>query len=166
MGPIVAGAFGGYRDPTMSVSPNSWKSRVATALREFGAYAAIALVVPGGTLILLSVWVFRHRSWLAGHGRGDPKKSGVKRTGGQKASGKRQADTSVVDYGAARAQAIRWLGDRYLLAKPINRGYRPWRVAPQADVRSNPTGNPESLCPDAGGASVEPTFLVTASNGT
>lgn len=26
----------------------------------------------------------------------------------------------VVDYSAARAQAIRWLGDRYLLAKPIN----------------------------------------------
>ena len=26
-----------------------------------------------------------------------------------------------VDYSAARAQAIRWLGDRYLLAKPINR---------------------------------------------
>jgi hypothetical protein len=26
----------------------------------------------------------------------------------------------VVDYGAARAHAIRWLGDRYLLARPIN----------------------------------------------
>jgi hypothetical protein len=26
----------------------------------------------------------------------------------------------TVDYGAARAHAIRWLGDRYLLAKPIN----------------------------------------------
>jgi hypothetical protein len=25
-----------------------------------------------------------------------------------------------VDYGEARAQAIRWLGDRYLLAKPLN----------------------------------------------
>lgn len=27
----------------------------------------------------------------------------------------------VVDYSAARAKAIAWLGDRYLLAKPINR---------------------------------------------
>lgn len=27
----------------------------------------------------------------------------------------------VVDYSAARARAIEWLGDRYLLAKPINR---------------------------------------------
>jgi len=26
----------------------------------------------------------------------------------------------LVDYSAARARAIRWLGDRYLLAKPIN----------------------------------------------
>jgi hypothetical protein len=28
----------------------------------------------------------------------------------------------IVDYSAARAKAIEWLGDRYLLAKPINRG--------------------------------------------
>ena len=28
--------------------------------------------------------------------------------------------TQEVDYSAARAQAIRWLGDRYLLARPIN----------------------------------------------
>ena len=27
----------------------------------------------------------------------------------------------VVDYTIARADAIRWLGDRYLLARPINR---------------------------------------------
>lgn len=34
----------------------------------------------------------------------------------------------VVDYSAARSEAIRWLGDRYLLARPINairRGSRP-----------------------------------------
>jgi hypothetical protein len=30
----------------------------------------------------------------------------------------------VVDYSAARAKAIEWLGDRYLLAKPINRSAR------------------------------------------
>jgi hypothetical protein len=27
----------------------------------------------------------------------------------------------IVDYSAARAKAIEWLGDRYLLARPINR---------------------------------------------
>lgn len=29
----------------------------------------------------------------------------------------------VVDYSAAVAKAIKWLGDRYLLAKPINRTF-------------------------------------------
>ena len=119
MGSIVTGARGGYRDRAMSPSPLNWKSRVATALREFGAYAAIALVVPGGTLIALSAWVIRHRA---------------KRTSEQTTAEKPQADTHEVDYGAARARAIRWLGDRYLLAKPINRGYGPWQVAPPANV--------------------------------
>lgn len=32
-----------------------------------------------------------------------------------------QSPSWVVDYSAARAKAIEWLGDRYLLAKPINR---------------------------------------------
>ena len=32
-----------------------------------------------------------------------------------------RARIPVVDYGAARARAIEWLGERYLLAKPINR---------------------------------------------
>jgi hypothetical protein len=31
-----------------------------------------------------------------------------------------EIETWVVDYSAARARAIKWLGDRYLLAKPIN----------------------------------------------
>ncbi|MGP8033543.1 MAG: hypothetical protein ACLPQ6_05295 [Steroidobacteraceae bacterium] len=43
----------------------------------------------------------------------------------------------VVDYSAARAQAIRWLGDRYLLAKPINRKQDAWPALPAA-LRSMP----------------------------
>jgi len=31
-----------------------------------------------------------------------------------------RARTWIVDYSAARARAIQWLGDRYLLARPIN----------------------------------------------
>jgi len=31
-----------------------------------------------------------------------------------------RAQAWVVDYSAARTHAIRWLGDRYLLAAPIN----------------------------------------------
>ena len=43
----------------------------------------------------------------------------------------------VVDYSAARAHAIRWLGDRYLLAKPINRKQDAGRTVP-AFLRSAP----------------------------
>jgi hypothetical protein len=39
----------------------------------------------------------------------------------------------VVDYSAARADAIRRLGDRYLLAKPINRTHDSWRKLTAAD---------------------------------
>lgn len=31
----------------------------------------------------------------------------------------------LVDYSAAREKAIAWLGDKYLLARPINRTYQP-----------------------------------------
>lgn len=34
-----------------------------------------------------------------------------------------RARSWVVDYSAARARAIEWLGDRYLLARPVNRPY-------------------------------------------
>jgi hypothetical protein len=54
----------------------------------------------------------------------------------------KKADAWVVDYDAARARAIRWLGDRYLLAKPINRraqggpaGHR-WALEPHRQPTS------------------------------
>jgi hypothetical protein len=36
-------------------------------LRELGPYTAIALVLPGGSLIALALWTFRHRPALAAH---------------------------------------------------------------------------------------------------
>jgi hypothetical protein len=42
-------------------------SRFATELRELGPYAAIGLVLPGGTLLLISLWVLRHRRFFAAH---------------------------------------------------------------------------------------------------
>jgi hypothetical protein len=42
-------------------------------------------------------------------------------------SSSERAQSWVVDYGAARARAIKWLGDRYLLAKPINASDSGWR---------------------------------------
>jgi hypothetical protein len=32
--------------------------------RALGPYAAIELILPGGSLIALSVWALRHRAWL------------------------------------------------------------------------------------------------------
>jgi hypothetical protein len=45
----------------------------------------------------------------------------------------------VIDYSAARARAIEWLGDRYLLAKPINRPStaRPREATRQLDAASD-----------------------------
>jgi len=45
----------------------------------------------------------------------------MKRTSEQTRMWAEQARGWAVDYSAARARAIRWLGDRYLLARPINR---------------------------------------------
>jgi hypothetical protein len=42
-----------------------------------------------------------------------------------------------VDYSAARAQAIRWLGDRYLLARPINLTYRTGPEVPAVGKRND-----------------------------
>jgi hypothetical protein len=47
-----------------------------------------------------------------------------------------RAQAWVVDYGAARRQAIRWLGDRYLLAKPINARETSRRNTATADLRA------------------------------
>jgi hypothetical protein len=45
-----------------------------------------------------------------------------------------------VDYSAARAQAIRWLGDRYLLAKAINSNHRAACNVPLAKAEIGPIG--------------------------
>ena len=37
-------------------------SRLATRVRELGPHAAIALFVPGGSLIALAMWAFRYRT--------------------------------------------------------------------------------------------------------
>jgi hypothetical protein len=38
---------------------------LAPSMRELGRYAVVALIVPGGCLIALAIWAFRHRAWLA-----------------------------------------------------------------------------------------------------
>ncbi len=46
----------------------------------------------------------------------------------------------IVDYSAARARAIKWLGDRYLLAKPINGSQNLQRGASGAHVQPQASG--------------------------
>jgi hypothetical protein len=43
----------------------SWRVRLVRLIRNFGSYAGIVLLLPGGSLFALSFWMFRHRTWLA-----------------------------------------------------------------------------------------------------
>jgi hypothetical protein len=49
-----------------------------------------------------------------------------------------RAQSWVVDYSAARTRAIRWLGERYLLAKPINAGDSGWSKVRRPLLQSAP----------------------------
>lgn len=40
-------------------------AELAARIRELGPYAVIWLLLPGGSLIALSMWVMRHRAWTA-----------------------------------------------------------------------------------------------------
>jgi hypothetical protein len=66
---IVIAARDVYRNSAVLVSRFNWMSRLPAALRELGPYAAIGLALPGGTLIVASLWAFRHRPWFAAHAR-------------------------------------------------------------------------------------------------
>jgi hypothetical protein len=50
----------------------------------------------------------------------------MSRTGESTSHGRLQASRWVADYDLARERAIRWLGERYLLAYPINRRGPSW----------------------------------------
>jgi hypothetical protein len=41
---------------------NSWIDRLPALLRGLGPYAAIELLVPGGSVIALLIWLYRHRA--------------------------------------------------------------------------------------------------------
>ena len=44
-----------------------WIARLSALLRGLGPYAAIELVLPGGSLIALFVWLYRHRVSVGMH---------------------------------------------------------------------------------------------------
>lgn len=53
----------------MILSSVNWMRRRIRSMPELGTYAAIALALPGGSLIAFSLWAFRRRSRLAPHAR-------------------------------------------------------------------------------------------------
>jgi hypothetical protein len=53
----------------MLVARVKWISGLTAAWRELGPYAAIALLLPGGTLIVVSLWILQHRLWFFAHVR-------------------------------------------------------------------------------------------------
>ena len=43
----------------------NWMVRFTKTVRAVGPYGLIELIVPGGSLIALSMWAYKNRSWLA-----------------------------------------------------------------------------------------------------
>ncbi len=63
-------AAAGTRAPSAPSSPSSlstFATRVMTFLRSIGPYAAIELVLPGGTVIALLIWLYRNRQCSGNH---------------------------------------------------------------------------------------------------
>ncbi len=56
----VAGRTPGPRES--AATEGSRINRVAETMRELGPYTAIALILPGGSLIALAAWAVRHRT--------------------------------------------------------------------------------------------------------
>ena len=48
----------------MLLRPMTLLADLAGPMRDLGPYAVVALIVPGGCLIALAFWAFRHRAWL------------------------------------------------------------------------------------------------------
>jgi hypothetical protein len=60
---LVDGASkSGSQEITMKVLLNRWIVRLPGLLRGLGPYAAIELLLPGGSVIALLVWLYRHRA--------------------------------------------------------------------------------------------------------
>jgi hypothetical protein len=52
--------------PSARWSLGAWIERIARFLRALGPYAAIELVLPGGSLLALLLWLNRHRRTSGG----------------------------------------------------------------------------------------------------
>jgi hypothetical protein len=52
----------GRQEITMKALLNPWIVRLPALLRGLGPYAAIELLLPGGSVIALLIWLYRHRA--------------------------------------------------------------------------------------------------------
>jgi hypothetical protein len=60
---LVDGASkSGSLEITMKALLNRWIVRLPGLLRGLGPYAAIELLLPGGSVIALLIWLYRHRA--------------------------------------------------------------------------------------------------------
>jgi hypothetical protein len=83
----------------MKTTVLSWMVHYRPVASTIGLHALIAVLIPGGTILLLALWLHRRQQAMKAnsHSSRMPK----------------------IEYGAALAKAIEWLGDRYLLAEPV-----------------------------------------------
>lgn len=49
----------------MKFAHGAWMTPLLGLLRSLGPYAAIELLLPGGSLIALSLWLYRHRTHVS-----------------------------------------------------------------------------------------------------
>jgi hypothetical protein len=52
------------RKDAMLRRPINSPAELSGSMRKLGAYAAVALIVPGGSLIAFTLWASSHRGWL------------------------------------------------------------------------------------------------------
>ncbi len=53
----------------MPLRPMTSLGHLCSSMRELGPYAAVALIVPGGSVIAFWLWASRHRGWLTARAR-------------------------------------------------------------------------------------------------
>jgi hypothetical protein len=59
---FISGSRSGQLEITMKALINAWIARVPALLRSLGPYAAIELLLPGGSVIALLIWLYRTRA--------------------------------------------------------------------------------------------------------
>ena len=52
------------RKDAMVRQPFNSSARLSGSMRKLGAYAVVALLVPGGSIVAFVMWASQHRSWF------------------------------------------------------------------------------------------------------